>query len=128
MTQIGRLALATGIAVVLAGCASPGDTTPSKGGGATEVTFEVTGTAPSGVDITYGNDSSNYQGSAPPFQASLPIKEGALYYAITAQLQGGGDVTCRVTIGDAVKEGQAVGGYNICSAQLNSDPLNGGWG
>ena len=35
--------------------------------GATEVDFSVTGSARSGVDITYGNDGSNYKGSNPPF-------------------------------------------------------------
>jgi hypothetical protein len=58
---------------------------------------------------------------------TLSIKKDALYYQVTAQLQGGGDVTCTLTIGDAVKVGHARGGYNICSAQLNSDPINGGW-
>jgi hypothetical protein len=91
-----------------------------------EVVFSVTGTAPGGVDITYGDDGSNYQGSAPPFHARLRIKKGAMYYVVTAQLQGGGNITCRVTIGRAVKVSHAVGGYNICSAQLNSDFL-GGW-
>jgi hypothetical protein len=49
-----------------------------------------------------------------------------LYEAVTAQLNGGGNVTCKIIIGDAVKVGHASGGYNICRAQLNSDP-NGGW-
>ena len=115
--------------LVLASCAPTTDTGgSSKGKGATEAVFSVTGTAPSGVDITYGDDGSNYQGSAPPFHATLPVKKGAMYYAVTAQLQGGGNITCKLTIGDAVKVGHAVGGYNICSAQLNSDPIGGGWG
>jgi hypothetical protein len=101
----------------------------SKGSGATHVQFSVTGSAPTGVDITYGNDSSNYQGPKhPPMNKTLSLQDNALYYDVTAQLQGGGSVTCSVKIGDAVKVGHAKGDYNICSAQLNSDPINGGWG
>ena len=55
------------------------------------------------------------------------IAKGALYEVVTAQLQGGGNITRKVIIGDAVKVGHASGGYNICHAQLNSDPINGGW-
>ncbi|WP_164836360.1 hypothetical protein [Actinacidiphila soli] len=46
--------------------------------------------------------------------------------AITAQLQGGGDIHCSVTIDGQTKSGHASGGYNICSAQLNGDFM-GGW-
>jgi hypothetical protein len=91
----------------------------------TVVHFTVTGYAPKGVDITYGNDSSNYQGRL-PLDKSLRINSDALYYVVTAQLKGGGNVKCTITIGDETRVGHAVGGYNICSAQLNSDP-SGGW-
>ena len=104
-----------------------GNDSSSGAEGATEVSFSVTGSAPNGVDITYGSDSSNYDGSPPPFAASLTIDENALYYAVSAQLMGGGDVTCEVRIGDIVRTGHAVGGYNICSAQLNKS-YDGGWG
>ena len=97
----------------------------SPGSGATQVTFEVDGNAPNGVDITYGNDGSNYQGSLPLYE-TLTIEKDAMYYVVTAQLSGGGAVNCSVTIGDAVATGHARGGYNICSAQLNSD-FSGGW-
>ncbi|MBM2823521.1 MAG: trigger factor [Thermoleophilia bacterium] len=96
------------------------------GADATEAVFEVTGSAANGVDITYGNDTSNYQGSQPPFYKTLAVRDSALYYALTAQLQGGGRITCKLTIGDAVSVGHASGGYNICSAQLNGD-FDGGW-
>jgi hypothetical protein len=101
--------------------------TTKSSGGKEEAVFSVTGTAPSGVDITYGNDSSNYQGSALPFHAKLHVKNDAMYYTVTAQLQGSGRIMCKLTIGNAVKVGHAAGGYNICSAQLNSD-FSGGFG
>ncbi|MET9464259.1 hypothetical protein ABZY44_05425 [Streptomyces sp. NPDC006544] len=50
---------------------------------------------------------------------TLKIKSDALYHHVTAQLQGGGDIHCSVTIGSETKEGRAQGGYNICSAQIN---------
>lgn len=86
---------------------------------ATSVEFSVTGYSNHAVDVTYGNDSSNYKGENPPFSTSLPIRADALYYDITAQLQGSGIITCRVTIGGVTRVGHARGGYNICSAQLN---------
>jgi hypothetical protein len=124
--------LACAIAVFMLTGASSCDTSMSDsssgGSDATEVTFTVTGDAPSGVDITYGNDSSNYQGpKQPALYETLPIDKDAMYYQVSAQLMGGGNVTCEISIGDEVRTGHAVGGYNICSAQLNAD-FDGGWG
>lgn len=91
-----------------------------------KVRFLVEGDAPQGVDITYGSDSDNRQGNGMPFAATLPAHSDAMYYAVTAQLNGSGDITCTVQIGDHVKTGHASGSYNICSAQLNAGPF-GGW-
>lgn len=96
----------------------------SAGGGT--VTFTVTGTAPDGVDITYGSDSSNLNGDGLPFTKTMKITDDALYYDVTAQLNGGGHIHCSITIGGKTKSGEAKGDYNICSAQLNSGPF-GGW-
>ncbi|HET6633773.1 MAG TPA: hypothetical protein VFH77_01975 [Streptomyces sp.] len=105
---------------------APKEEKPKKKEEVTKAVFKVWGTAPNGVDTTYGSDSENLQGSSGAMTKTLTLKDDALYYAITAQLQGGGDIHCSVTIGDKTKEGHAVGGYNICSAQLNSG-LFGGW-
>ncbi|MDT9695451.1 hypothetical protein [Streptomyces sp. P17] len=83
--------------------------------------FKVWGSAPSGVDITYGSDGTNLQGSGLPMEKTLAVKDEALYYQVTAQLMGGGDIQCSVTIDGETKSGRAQGGYNICSAQLNGD-------
>lgn len=99
---------------------TPKAAAPKKDDKSTKVVFKVWGSAPSGVDTTYGSDSENLQGPSGAMTKTLTLKDGALYYAITAQLQGGGDIHCSVTIGDKTKEGHAAGGYNICSAQLNS--------
>ena len=101
-----------------------GDAASGTRAGATQVTFEVDGDAPNGVDITYGNDTSNYKGSLPLYK-TLTIDSAANYYDVSAQLTGGGNVSCSVTIGDASSSGDAAGGYNICSAQLNN--IGGAW-
>lgn len=92
-----------------------------------KVTFKVSGSAPSGVDITYGSDSDNRSGHGFPWSATLPLDDDAMYYTVYAQLQGGGDISCSVTVDGVTKHGHASGGYNICSAQVNSGLL-GGWG
>ncbi|MFE9949275.1 hypothetical protein ACFYRJ_17290 [Streptomyces sp. NPDC005531] len=93
---------------------------------ADKVVFKVWGSAPSGVDVTYGSDTDNLQGRGLPMTKTLTLKDDAMYYHVTAQLQGGGDVHCSVTVDGKTKTGHAVGGYNICSAQL-SGGLFGGW-
>lgn len=92
---------------------------------APKVKFKVSGDAPAGVDIMYGSDSDNRQGGSDlPWHATLKRAKGAMWYSVTAQLQGGGDITCSVTIGDHTEKGHASGSFNICSAQINA-PLSG---
>jgi hypothetical protein len=83
--------------------------------------FKVWGSAPNGVDITYGSDGTNLEGSRLPMTKTLTVDEDSLYYQVSAQLTGGGDVQCSVTIDGKTKTGRAKGSYNICSAQLNGD-------
>ncbi|MFE2973400.1 hypothetical protein [Streptomyces sp. NPDC059258] len=90
-----------------------------------QAVFKVWGTAPNGVSVTYGSDSENLDGSGLPMTKALKVKDDALYYMISAQLQGGGEIQCSVTIGDETKKGRARGDYNICMVQLNGDFLGG---
>jgi hypothetical protein len=92
--------------------------------GARNVEFVVTGSAPNGVDITYGSDASNYRGRL-PLDVTKPITKNVLYW-VMAELKGGGRITCKVIIGGAVRAGHAIGGHNLCTAQSPSD-LIGGW-
>ncbi|WP_319594115.1 hypothetical protein [Streptomyces sp. ID05-04B] len=57
---------------------------------------------------------------------TLTLHDDALYYQVSAQLMGGGDINCSVTVNGKTKKGHASGGYNICTAQLNGGLL-GGW-
>ncbi|MFF0016199.1 hypothetical protein [Streptomyces sp. NPDC005374] len=97
------------------------------------VVFKVWGTAPAGalgpIDITYGSDSDNRDGAFKngKFKATLPLDDEALYFNVTAQLQGSGDIHCSVTVDGKTKKAHAAGDYNICNAQLSSGLL-GGWG
>ncbi|GGZ88571.1 hypothetical protein GCM10010389_28640 [Streptomyces echinoruber] len=96
------------------------------------VVFKVWGKAPDGalgpLDITYGSDSDTRKGTWKNgrFEATLPLNKKAMFYTVSAQLQGSGDIQCSVTIGDHTKTGHASGGYNICDAQLSAGLL-GGW-
>ncbi|MCA1223328.1 MmpS family transport accessory protein [Streptomyces sp. 8L] len=91
-----------------------------------KVVFKVWGSAPSGVDITYGSDSDNIQGHGLPMTKTMSLNDDAMYYDVSAQLSGGGDIHCSVTVGGKTKTGHASGGYNICTAQL-SGGIFGGW-
>ena len=51
-----------------------------------------------------------------------------LYYSITAQLQGGGTVSCQILVNGAViSSSTAAGGYNIAQCEIGQDPLSGQW-
>lgn len=142
-TTLGVIAVTGALAFGLTGCgvdsaasSDPGTTpaaksTVEKTGKSAKakhrVVFKVWGNAPAGVDITYGDDSSNLQGGKLPFKKSIKLHDDAMYYQVTAQLQGGGKVHCSVTVDGKAKKGVASGGYNICSAQLSHVGLLGGW-
>ncbi|WP_449351615.1 hypothetical protein [Streptomyces shaanxiensis] len=111
-----------------------GDSAPERAKKADKkvVVFKVWGTAPAGalgpLNITYGSDSDNRDGDFKDgkFKATLPLDDDALYFNVTAQLQGSGDIHCSVTVGGKTKKGHAAGDYNICSAQVSAGLL-GGW-
>lgn len=97
---------------------------------ATKVEFIVSGSTPNGIDITYGPSGTNLSGPTTldgTVKESVPFDSSAEFYALQAQLQSGGDITCKIVVtgpGDkplTVSHGAASGGYNICSAQATSD-------
>jgi hypothetical protein len=102
---------------------------------AQQAVFSCTGSAPSGVNITYGGEGSNSSASRLPFHATVALDTAKQYYNVTAQLQGRGSVACSTTVNwtDAggtpqtvTNHGDASGGYNIASAQICAD-FSGGW-
>jgi hypothetical protein len=105
----------------------------------TRVHFTVTGTG--SPSITYGSDADSRtppgsfgplgDGVALPFHASMRFRGDASYYSMDAQLEGGGDIHCKITVSGpdidtmTVSSGHASGGYNICSVQAAPNDANG---
>ena len=107
-------------------CQAPAPSPSSTPASPTKVEFIVSGTAPDGIDITYGPSGSDFQGPSTldgTATMSVPFDGSADYYALNAQLQGDGSITCKIVVtgpGDApltVSSGAASGGFNICDAQ-----------
>jgi hypothetical protein len=87
------------------------------------VTYIVTG---SPADVTYGPSGSDLQGYV-PMNVSAPLRN-PVYYAISAQLQGGGQVTCEILVGGhVISKSTATGSYNIATCEISQDPISGGW-
>lgn len=98
---------------------------------AEHVTYACTGSAPDGVDITYGPAGSQYEASSLPFSKTVVLDDSAEYYDTQGQLQGSGSVTCTTTVQTSdgtrvVNSGTAQGGYNIADAEICST-FDGGW-
>ena len=94
----------------------------AKAPAAQTVTYQVEGSA---ADVTYGPAGSNFSGSV-PLNVTQPLAS-PLYYAITAQLQGSGSVSCRILVdGKVVSQSTASGGYNIADCEI-SQGFTGSW-
>lgn len=92
---------------------------------ANTITYVVTG---SSADVTYGPAGTDLQGAV-PMNVSAPIGSNpASFYAIDAQLNGGGTVTAEILVGGKViSSATASGSYNIATAEIDQNPLTGGW-
>ncbi len=89
------------------------------------VTFIVSGTD---ADVTYGPAGSNLTGSVPMDKTMTIPDQAPIYYAINAQLQGGGSVSCKIEVdGQVISQGTAEGGYQIASCEIGQDPVSGDW-
>ena len=87
------------------------------------VTYVVTGST---ADVQYGPAGSNDQGQV-PMNVTKPLGS-PVYYSITAQLQGGGQVACKLEVnGKTISSSTASGGYNIATCEISQDPLSGNW-
>lgn len=115
-----RQAVAAGCAAATTAPAVAASTPPAA---RQTLTYVVTG---SPATVTYGPEGSDLAGTV-PMRVTVPLGT-ALYYALTAQLQGGGSVTAEILVdGKAVSTGKAAGGYNIAMAEVVKDPLSGGY-
>jgi hypothetical protein len=105
--------------------AGPRGASPSATGTAPDgVTYRCTGSAPAGIDISYGPSTGGSEAASLPFTAHERLTASARYYSITAQLAGSGHVSCTITLTDAGRtvsaSGTARGGYNSARPQLCS--------
>ena len=104
-----------------------------------QIVFKVWGSGE--PDITYGNESDNRDGgghlgllgsgNSLPWSRTLSFNQNALYWFVTAQLNGYGSIKCAVVakVTDYYSDGthqsqqqnvataHASGGYNICQAE-----------
>jgi|SRR5579859_1046206 len=87
------------------------------------VTYVVTGSP--GTSVTYGPEGSSLNGHVPMrVTASLGDPQ---YYSISAQLNGGGAVSCRILVdGKVISRARATGGYNIAQCEIVQG-FSGGW-
>jgi hypothetical protein len=77
------------------------------------VTYIVSG---SSADVTYGPAGSSLSGHS-PMKVTKKLGDPA-YYSISAQLHGGGHVSCKLEIdGEVISQAEAKGGYNIAMCE-----------
>lgn len=97
----------------------------STAAAAQQVTYVVTG---SPADVTYGPAGSDYSGSVPMRVTKAIPSSVPAYYAVSAQLQGSGTVTCKIEVGGKIiSQATATGGYQIAQCEIGQDPLTGQW-
>lgn len=100
-------------------------TAAAAGGGGTTITYKVTGST---ADVTYGPAGSDLAGHAGMDKTIKITGKPAVYYSITAQLQGGGKVTCEILVnGQVTSKSTASGGYNLANCEVMQDPFSGKW-
>jgi hypothetical protein len=108
--------------------AATGTTPAAKAAGPDKVCFAVTGTGT--PTISYGNDNDSRDaggqigtGNKLPWHACMPANRDASFWNVTAQLQGGGDITATVTevrpdgTRKVLQTAHASGGYQIALAE-----------
>jgi hypothetical protein len=94
--------------------------------------FKCSGSAPGGVSITYGMNSSDRSGgSTLPWAAYLPVTSTAPWFVVTAQVKGtDASIKCSTAVdvnGTIVtKSGTASGTHNTAKADVCSKS-SGGW-
>jgi hypothetical protein len=99
------------------------DMCPSKERAQT-VTYVVTGAQ--GASVNYGPAGTNLTGSV-PMSVRAPLGTPS-YYAINAQLQGAGEVKCKIEVdGVTISSATASGGYNIAGCEIGQNPVTNSW-
>jgi len=88
------------------------------------ITYIVRGTP--GTQVTYGPAGSDYNGSV-PMRVTRRLGDPQ-YYAINAQLQGGGQIKCSIEVdGIPLSTASASGSFNIAGCEIGQDPITNLW-
>lgn len=104
--------------------AAPATSAVAKTSGKQTVTFVVTGTP--GADVTYGPAGTSVSGTS-PMRVTKPLGN-PVYYSLQVQLQGGGQVTCKIEVdGKIISQAVASGSYNIADCEISKDMFSGDW-
>ena len=120
------LVLALGLLTLVApSCGGGGGGSGNSSGTTTQITLTAIGSAPKGASVAYGTDAANYTGHF-PLHKTLPVFPRTGYYYISAQLKNGGNITCKLTIGNASSVGHARSGHKTCYAKLTNG-YGSGW-
>ena len=87
--------------------------------------FNCSGSAPGGVSITYGtNSSSRPGGTSLPWQAYLPVTADIEFFDVSARFQGSGSIKCTTLVyvngTRATQIGTASESRDIASAKVCS--------
>jgi hypothetical protein len=113
-------AIAKGDAIQLITLAEK-DLCPAQSG-PQQVTYVATG---SSANVTYGPSGSGYQGSV-PLTVTRPLGNPQ-FYSISAQLRGGGTVTCQLKVdGVMIASATASGTDSVANCAMDQN-LNGSW-
>ena len=105
---------------------TPTSTAPPPPPAAPKPTVEYIVTGTPGASVTYGPAGSDFNGAV-PMDITAPLGSPA-YYAINAQLQGGGSVSCTIKVdGKAISSATANGGFNIASCEVDQNIITGQW-
>lgn len=79
------------------------------------------------ADVTYGPSGSSLSGSVPLDVGGKIPSPAPAYYAVNAQLQGSGSVSCQIKVdGKVISTAQATGGYHIAICEISQGP-GGDW-
>lgn len=123
--SIGKTPAASSSAPPAATGATSASSPATQAAAAATVTYVVTG---SGADVTYGPEGSENSGSVPMRKTVAIPASPPGYYAVSAQLQGGGSVTCEILVsGKVISKSAANGSYNIADCEIVQDPITGAW-
>ena len=87
-----------------------------------QVTYIANGST---ANVTYGPSGSGYQGSV-PLAVSRPLGNPQ-FYSISAQLKGGGTVTCQLRVDGVTIASSTASGTNSVAHCAMDQNLNGSW-